>query len=577
MTNSYKEKLTESTAQYQKLNKQYNQMGLLRLVAMLLIIGLVYQLIKAPSILMGLFCVLAIIVFFLLIVKHKKISARRTIAKTKIRLNEQEIAFLEQHIFFTDNGSAFQQENHPYAYDLDILGECSLYHYLNRTHTFLGRKLLAERLLSPTPERILDTQKQIQALTPDLTWRQTFTAYAQQIDDSEEFYTKLSAWAKAPVKLLSNVMRYTLIALPILLVVCLLIGYGWDNELLKTIGKLLLTINLVTFFSFIGRIAKEKLGFERTYTMLYAFRECIAQVEARFPERNQQASAKIAQLSRLLDDLDSVGNILVSIPLNAFSFYHIHRYQQLLQWKARYAAHIEEWLQSVGEIEVLCSFANFSYNHPNFVYPTLNNKYEIAFEAIGHPLIPSEQRITNDIILNEQAFILLTGSNMSGKSTFLRTLGMNMLLTLVGLPVCARKANVHPLRLLVSMRLADSLSDGKSYFFAEINRIQQIVKTLENERCFVLLDEVLRGTNSEDKQQGTIKIVERLLSLQALGVLATHDIEVCNLSEQYPQQLQNKCFESIIENGELTFDYKLRDGVCKNKNATFLMKKLGII
>lgn len=552
-------------------------MGLLRLVAMLLIIGLVYQLIKAPSILMGLFCILAIIVFFLLIVKHKKTSALRTIAKTKIRLNEQEIAFLEQHIFFTDNGSAFQQENHPYAYDLDILGERSLYHYLNRTHTFLGRKLLAERLLSPTPERILDTQKQIQALTPDLTWRQTFTAYAQQIDDSEEFYTKLSAWAKAPIKLLSNTMRYTLIALPILLVVCLLIGYGWDNELLKTIGKLLLTVNLVIFFSFIGKIAKEKLGFERTYTMLYAFRECIAQVEARFPERNQQASAKIAQLSRLLDDLDSVGNILVSIPLNAFSFYHIHRYQQLLQWKARYAAHIEEWLQSVGEIEVLCSFANFSYNHPDFVYPTLNNKYEIAFEAIGHPLIPSEQRITNDIILNEQAFILLTGSNMSGKSTFLRTLGVNMLLTLVGLPVCARKANVHPLRLLVSMRLADSLSDGKSYFFAEINCIQQIVKTLESERCFVLLDEVLRGTNSEDKQQGTIKIVERLLSLQALGVLATHDIEVCNLSEQYPQQLQNKCFESIIENGELTFDYKLRDGVCKNKNATFLMKKLGII
>jgi len=573
----YTRKHLEATEQYQKLNKQYNQMGLLRLTDMLLIIGLVYQLIKAPSILMGLFCVLAIIVFFLLIVKHKKISALRTIAKTKIRLNEQEIAFLEQHIFFTDNGSAFQQENHPYAYDLDILGERSLYHYLNRTHTFLGRKLLAERLLSPTPERILDTQKQIQDLTSDLDWRQTFTAYAQQIDDSEEFYTKLSAWAKAPVKLLSNAMRYTLIALPILLVVCLLIGYGEDNELLKTIGKLLLTINLVIFFSFVGRIAKEKLGFERTYTMLYAFRECIAQVEVRFPEKNQQASTKIAELSRLLDDLDSVGNILVSIPLNAFSFYHIHRYQQLLQWKARYAAHIEEWLQSVGKIEVLCSFANFSYNHLNFAYPTLNNKYEIAFEAVGHPLIPTEHRVTNDITLNEQAFILLTGSNMSGKSTFLRTLGVNMLLTLVGLPVCARKANVHPLRLLVSMRLADSLNDGKSYFFAEINRIQQIVKTLESERCFVLLDEVLRGTNSEDKQHGSIKIVERLLSLQALGVLATHDIEVCNLSEQYPLQLQNKCFESIIENGELTFDYKLRDGVCKNKNATFLMKKLGII
>ncbi|GJH41298.1 hypothetical protein RCZ04_18480 [Capnocytophaga sp. HP1101] len=577
MIKLYKEKLTEATEQYQQLNKQYNRISLLRLAEMLLIIWTIHQLIKAPSIEMGLFCALTIIVFFLLIVKHKKISALRTIAQTKIRLNEQEIAFLEHHTFFNDNGKEFQQENHPYAYDLDILGERSLYHYLNRTHTFLGRKLLAERLLFPSSKHILSAQEEIKALTPDLNWRQTFTAYAEQIDDSEDFYTKLHTWAKSPVKLLSKTMRYTLITLPILLIVSLLIGYGGDNELLKSIAKLLLTVNLVIFFSFIGKMTKEKLGFERTYTMLYAFKECIAQVEARFAEKNTKASSKIAQLSRLLDDLDSVSNILVSIPLNAFTFYHVHRYQQLLQWKEKYASCIEEWLQSVAEVEVLCSFANFSYNNPEFVYPTLNNDYQITFEGVGHPLIPAEKRITNDITLNEQAFVLLTGSNMSGKSTFLRTLGVNMLLTLVGLPVCARKANIHPLRLLVSMRLADSLNDGQSYFFAEINRIQQIMETLKDERCFVLLDEVLRGTNSEDKQYGTIKIVERLLSLRALGVLATHDIEVCKLTEQYPHQLQNKCFESVIENGELTFDYKLRGGVCQNKNATFLMEKLGII
>ncbi|ALC96927.1 DNA mismatch repair protein [Capnocytophaga sp. oral taxon 323] len=576
-TNSYKEKLSEATQQYLKLTKQYNQISFLRLAEMLLIIWSVYKLIKAPSVVMGLFCMLTIVVFLLLIVKHKKISALRSIAQTKIRLNEQEIAFLEQHTFFTDNGKDFQEENHPYAYDLDILGEHSLYHYLNRTHTFLGKKLLAKRLLSPSSEDIINTQEQIKALTPDLSWRQTFTAYAQQIDDSKDFYTKLRTWASSTAKLLSKTMQYTLIVLPIFLIISLLIGYGNDNELLKSVGKLLITVNLLLFFSFIGKMTKEKLGFERTYTMLYAFKECIAQVEARFPEKNKQASAKIAQLSRLLDDLDNVSNILVSIPLNLFSFYHVHRYQQLLQWKAQYASCIEEWLESVGETEVLCSFANFSYNNPEFVYPTLNNDYEIAFEAVGHPLIPSEHRITNDITLDKHAFVLLTGSNMSGKSTFLRTLGVNMLLTLVGLPVCARKANIHPLRLLVSMRLADSLNDGKSYFFAEINRIQQIMETLEDERCFVLLDEVLRGTNSEDKQYGTIKIIERLLSLQALGVLATHDIEVCKLTEQYPHQLQNKCFESDITNGELTFDYKLREGVCQNKNATFLMKKLGII
>ena len=573
----YKEKLETATQLYKQYHQQYNAIAFARLIDLLFAIVVGYKAINESSWLWGFLAAVMIVLFFLLIGKHKQIAVKRRIAKAKIAINEREIAFIEQGIYPADNGKDFEPAQHPYTYDLDVLGEKSLYHYLNRTHTYLGRKCLAHRLLYPDTTAILTHQEAIKTLKPELAWRQTFMAHAEQIDDSPSFYDRLQQWAATPTPPMGKFMRVFTVISPIVFIFSAIIGYIYDYEVLKSIAKLLLTINLSVFFFYISKINKEKLGFERTYAMLYAFKSCISLIEERFPDKKLQASKPIAQLSRLLDDLDSIGNILVSIPLNAFSFYHIHRYQQLLQWKAHYAAHIEEWLQSVAEIEVLCSFANFSYNHPNFVYPTLNNKYEIAFEAVGHPLIPSEQRITNDITLNEQAFILLTGSNMSGKSTFLRTLGVNMLLTLAGLPVCARKANVHPLRLLVSMRLADSLNDGKSYFFAEINRIQQIVKTLEDERCFVLLDEVLRGTNSEDKQHGTIKIVERLLSLQALGILATHDIEVCNLSKKYPQQLQNKCFESVIENGELTFDYKLRDGVCKNKNATFLMKKLGII
>lgn len=577
MTELYQEKLQAATIRYRQLNKQYNQLAFVRFLTIMLAISPLYKAFKEGSWLMGATSVAFFIIFLLLIVKHKKIALQRTISQTKMRINEQEIAFLEQQIYPADNGSSFQQENHPYAYDLDVLGERSVYHYLNRTHTFLGRKLLAEKLLftNGTAEQIAYTQTQIKALTPEIAWRQTFMAYAQQIDDSKDFYTTLQQWATTAVKPLSKGVVWWLVASPILLIASLIIGYGWGNEVMKSIANLLISANLITFFFFIGKISKEKLGFERTYNMLYAFKECITQVETHF--KNSQASAKIAQLSRLLDELDNVSNILVSIPLNLFTFYHVHQYRQLLQWKAQYAAHIEEWLMLVAETEVLCSFANFSYNNPDFVFPTLNNEYKIAFEEVGHPLIPSKQRITNSITLNEEGFVLLTGSNMSGKSTFLRTIGVNMLLTLVGLPVCAKKATVHPLRLLVSMRLSDSLSDGKSYFFAEINRIQQIIHTLEQERCLVLLDEVLRGTNSDDKRQGTIKIIERLLSLGALGVLATHDIEVCLLTDNYPKQLKNKCFESEIKDGELTFDYKLREGVCKNKNATFLMKKLGII
>ena len=573
----YKEKLETATQLYKQYNQQYNAIAFARLIDLLFAIVIGYKAINESSWLWGFLAAVMIVLFFLLIGKHKQIAVKRRIAKAKIAINEREIAFIEQGIYPADNGKDFEPAQHPYAYDLDILGEKSLYHYLNRTHTYLGRKRLAQRLLYPDTTTILTHQEAIKALTPQLAWRQTFMAHAEQIDDSPSFYDRLQQWAAAPTTPMGKFMRVFTVISPIVFTLSAIIGYIYDYEVLKSIAKLLLTINLSVFFFYISKINKEKLGFEHTYAMLYAFKECIAQVEAHFPEKNKQASTHIAQLSRLLDDLDSVSNILVSIPLNIFSFYHLHRYRALLQWKRTYGTHIAQWLETVATTEVLCSFANFAYNNPHFVYPTFNNQYRISFEDVGHPLIAENERITNNITLDEAHFVILTGSNMSGKSTFLRTLGVNMQLAQVGLPVCAREAAIHPLPLLVSMRLSDSLSDGKSYFFAEINRIEQIMTALKRERCMVLLDEILRGTNSEDKQYGTIKIIERLLSLKAIGIVATHDIEVCKTADRYPQQLQNKCFESYIHEGELSFDYKLREGICQNKNATFLMEKLGII
>ena len=573
----YKEKLETATQLYKQYYQQYNAIAFARLIDLLFAIVIGYKAINESSWLWGFLAAVMIVLFFLLIGKHKQIAVKRRIAKAKIAINEREIAFIEQGIYPADNGKDFETAQHPYAYDLDILGEKSLYHYLNRTHTYLGRKRLAQRLLYPDTTTIHTHQEAIKALTPQLAWRQTFMAHAEQIDDSPSFYDRLQQWAAAPTTPMGKFMRVFTVISPIVFTLSAIIGYIYDYEVLKSIAKLLLTINLSVFFFYISKINKEKLGFEHTYAMLYAFKECIAQVEDHFPEKNERANAHIAQLSRLLDDLDNVSNILVSIPLNIFSFYHLHRYRALLQWKQTYGTHIAQWLETVASTEVLCSFANFAYNNPHFVYPTFNNQYRISFEDVGHPLIAENERITNNITLDEAHFIILTGSNMSGKSTFLRTLGVNMLLAQVGLPVCAREAAIHPLPLLVSMRLSDSLSDGKSYFFAEINRIEQIMTALKRERCMVLLDEILRGTNSEDKQYGTIKIIERLLSLKAIGIVATHDIEVCKTADRYPQQLQNKCFESYIHEGELSFDYKLREGICQNKNATFLMEKLGII
>jgi DNA mismatch repair ATPase MutS len=231
----------------------------------------------------------------------------------------------------------------------------------------------------------------------------------------------------------------------------------------------------------------------------------------------------------------------------------------------------------IGEFEALNSIANFSFNNSEFVFPNLNNSFNIEFETMGHPLIFKEKRICSDVSLVKQKFIILTGSNMSGKSTFLRSLGINMVLSGMGAPVCARQASVHVLPIFISMRMSDSLSEGESFFFAEVKRLKMIVDQLENEVSFVLLDEILKGTNSDDKRNGTIEVIKKLISKGAIGAIATHDLEVCATTNLFPDYLVNKCFEVEIENNELVFDYKLRDGICKNKSASFLMKKMGII
>ena len=257
--------------------------------------------------------------------------------------------------------------------------------------------------------------------------------------------------------------------------------------------------------------------------------------------------------------------------------YHLHVLRGLSNWRKNYAVHIEDWLSVIGAFEKFNSLANFSFNNPAFTFPSINENNEIQFEDLGHPLISREKSVTNSIAFQPQSFFILTGSNMSGKSTFLRTLGINMVLAGIGAPVYAHKANVHPLPVIVSMRLSDSLTDSESYFYAEVKRLKYIMDTLDDKPCFVLLDEILRGTNSDDKRNGTIEVIKKMASKKVFGGIATHDLEVCNVADDFPEILTNKRFEVEIKNDELVFDYKLRDGVCQNKSASFIMKKMDVI
>jgi DNA mismatch repair ATPase MutS len=271
-------------------------------------------------------------------------------------------------------------------------------------------------------------------------------------------------------------------------------------------------------------------------------------------------------------------NLLVSVLLNGLSLFHVHILYSLEGWKKKHAGHILSWLDVIAEVEALASFANFSFNNDTFCFPELSSKRQWTATGIGHPLIRKEKRVTNDISFSEEKFVILTGSNMSGKSTFLRTLGVNLVLARAGGPVCASTCRLFPFNLYVSMRITDSLQDSESLFYAELKRLQEIIAHLQQDNnTFVVLDEILKGTNSNDKHNGTVGLIRKLAAHRCFGIIATHDLTVAELTSQYPGYMTNKAFESVIINNELVFDYRLKTGVCSKLNASFLMKKMGII
>ena len=370
-------------------------------------------------------------------------------------------------------------------------------------------------------------------------------------------------------------------------VICALeLIYGYVSNALSY----LFLINLIVLGRFMNRIQAEIANSSNIDKTIHQYSLLLQKIEEETFQsgklidlqqkllfKKENASVHLKQLAGLFSKMDSIGNFVTAIVFNGTFLFNLHVLKSLIQWKIEHAEALENWLVVIGEFEMLNSLANMSYNNPEFVYPTLNTNFEIDFTNLSHPLLNGKIRIGNDVRFHPESFMILTGSNMSGKSTFLRSLGINMVLSGMGAPVCASQANVHPLPVLVSMRLSDSLSDSESYFFAEIKRLKQIMDELESRPAFVLLDEILRGTNSDDKRNGTIEVVKKVIGKNAIGAIATHDIEVCLTTNEYPNVLINKCFEVEIVNNELHFDYKLRDGICKNRSATFLMKKMGVI
>ncbi|RKS98373.1 DNA mismatch repair protein [Flavobacterium sp. 123] len=579
------------SVQLNTINKKYNSISILRLGAIVFFLVCMYYYIKNGE---AIFIALAVLFFgiFLVLMRfHSKLVFQKQIKQALIAINENEIAYLKREKNPFENGVEFNDFNHPYAYDLDIFGEHSLFQNLNRTATFIGKKTLANQLLTLLPnEDIHRNHKAVQELSEKIDWRQEFLAFAKISNDNQTSYKTLLQWNRFNSSPLSKISIWISYVLPLLFIGTLmayLITY-------KTVFLSYLAYVFVINLAFLGRFLKRiqiEIANASTIDMIinkYALlmqkieeetfhSERLIDLQKRLTYKKENASVHLKQLANLFSKMDSIGNFVTGLVFNGTFLFNFHVLKALIQWRKDHADALEDWLEVIGEFEMLNSLANLSYNNPDFVYPTLNTNFEIEFSNLSHPLLNPETRIGNEVQFYPQSFMILTGSNMSGKSTFLRSLGINMVLTGIGSSVCASQANVHPLPVLVSMRLSDSLSDSESYFFAEIKRLKLIMDELEVSPAFVLLDEILRGTNSDDKRNGTIEVVKKVIKKKTIGAIATHDIEVCLTTNEYPNVLTNKCFEVEIKNDELYFDYKLRDGICQNKSATFLMKKMGVI
>lgn len=576
---------------YQQLQKQSNRLSLLRLFFIIAFFVLFYYWLTTGNMAYVWAFSASIAVFVMLVIYYMKIAFKKRIKSYLVEINKNEYDYLASNKLNFSNGAEYINPKHPYSYDLDMFGEKSLFHHLNRTATHVGAETLASALGKRlNNDDIPKAQKAVKELSEKINWRQHFGALAKEADDSSQAHNDMLKWAGEPSLPLSKPVHVLSYAMPLIFAALAILAVITKTPFFRYAAELVFVANLLITSSQLGKIKKQLINTTRIDSIIKNYGLLLAEIETESFESGQlrdwqnglkqhdtYASKHFKKLSYLFGQLENIQNLLVSVLLNGLMLYHLHVYKKLSLWKSRFADNIPLWLSIIGKFESTNSMANFSYNNPSFAYPAINNNFNITFEDLGHPLISAAKRVTNSVNFEQHPFIILTGSNMSGKSTFLRSLGVNMVLAGMGAPVCASSAKVHPLDVWVSMRLSDSLADNESYFFAEIKRLREIIDATRANSCFVLLDEILRGTNSDDKRNGTVEMIKNMARARVFGAIATHDLEVCNIVPAFSDKLTNKCFEADICNNELHFDYRLREGICKNKNATFLMKKMGII
>lgn len=591
--NHYTERLSLTEGQLQQVKKQIFRISMLRLTLFIAGVAGIYFFFSQTPLLIVCIC-LTFLPLFILVKIHNRFFIRKEWLETQARIIQEELQALSGDYSSFEDGKEYVNPEHPYSFDLDIFGRRSLFQSINRTCTFFGKDRLAKWLQNHLHEKtsIEKRQEMVREISEHTLFREQFRVaglvHHGQSSDAE----KIQAWSQSPAQYLhAGWVKAFIWGVPVinsLLLITSLIGWTSFSCLGLSFGIfLVLSFGIIKRATYIQETYGKQLKSLNGYARLIALAKAedwksagMLELMERFNLNGQSPVQALQQLSKELDRLDLRNNQFLYVLLEGSIFFQLQEIVRIERWKVRYGQHISEWLETVGELDALCSLGTFAYNHPQYTYPELTEKpFCFLATQMGHPLMPASQCVKNDATIPSRPFFLIiTGANMAGKSTYLRTIGVNYLLACVGAPVCCERLKLHPNQLITSLRTSDSLSDNESYFFAELKRLKRIIDLLnQGQQLFIILDEILKGTNSMDKQKGSFDLIRQFMQMKANGIIATHDLLLGSLIKQFPEEIRNYCFEADIKDNELTFSYKLREGVAQNMNACFLMKKMGII
>ena len=543
----------------------------------------------------GVILILLFTVLFLWLLKfYSKHSEKREFISNLASINQNEADALSGDLKAFDAGNSYSDIRHDFSFDVDLFGTSSLFQYLNRTVTDYGRDILASWLSDPfiLSKDLLPRQKAIKELASKDKWRHKYMASGMKTPLEKNEISSLLNWMQERALFSSSSLNKILIlSLPALAIVSLVLAITgvlpYPVFVFIFLGNLLYIAGGLKKINNIHNALSRKYKFLSSIDrLLKAFENesfnspLLNDVKLNISGDDISAAGSVRKLGRLLQAFDTRNNQIIGLVLNGMLLWDYQSIMRLEKWKSDYKRMFPVWLNMIGQVDAFISLGNYVYNNPDFVFPVESENYEVfSAKNLGHQLIDERKRVCNDFSLGKKGTVcIISGANMAGKSTFLRTVAVNYILAMTGAPVCASEMNFIPGKLFTSMRTMDSLSNNESYFYAELRRLFILKSRIESgEPVFFILDEILKGTNSADKSKGSLLFLEKIVEKGGTGLIATHDTSLGKMESDHPGTVINKCFEIEIDGENIRFDYKIQEGITQKMNAVFLMNQMGIL